>query len=125
VKSASHDALIPQASLLVTHAGHGTAVRAVRHGVPILGLAHGRDQADNAARISLRGARLTLDPSAPADVIRQAASTLLNDPAYAEAAARLGRAVDEPTTPTPYRAGALSPVEGLFFHRQTGARGSD
>jgi len=95
VRSASHDALIPQASLLVTHAGHGTAVRAIRHGVPVLALPMGRDQADNASRIALRGAGLRLDPAAPAETIREAVRTLLGDPAYAEAASRLGRAIDQ------------------------------
>lgn len=94
MKSASHDALIPQAALLITHAGHGTAVRAIRNGVPILALPMGRDQADNAARITLRGAGLRLDASASAETIRAAAKAILADTSYARAAARLGDAID-------------------------------
>jgi MGT family glycosyltransferase len=93
VQSASHDALIPQASLLITHAGHGTAVRAIRHGVPVLALPMGRDQADNASRIALRGAGLRLDASSPPEAIRDAAAKILDGAAYAEAARRLGAAL--------------------------------
>ncbi len=103
VKSASHDALIPQASLLITHAGHGTALRAIRHGVPVLALPMGRDQADNASRIALRGAGLRLDPQAPAEVIRNAVRRILDDPGFALAAAELGRAVDEAGDADPVR----------------------
>ena len=95
VKSASHDALIPQASLLISHAGHGTALRAIRHGVPVIALPMGRDQADNAARIVQRGAGLRLDPASGAEAIRAAASTVLEDRGFAEAARRFGRAIAE------------------------------
>jgi MGT family glycosyltransferase len=95
LQSASHDALIPGASLLITHAGHGTAVRAIRNGAPVLALPMGRDQADNASRIALRGAGLRLDPTAAPPAIRTAVQTILAEPRFAEAAARLGRAIDE------------------------------
>jgi UDP:flavonoid glycosyltransferase YjiC (YdhE family) len=94
VKSASHDALIPQASLLVTHAGHGTAVRAIRNGVPVLALPMGRDQADNASRMALRGAGLSLDPSASPERIRAAVSRILEDVSFAAAARVLGDAIE-------------------------------
>ncbi|MBW3617068.1 MAG: glycosyltransferase [Proteobacteria bacterium] len=90
VQSASHDALIPQASLLVTHAGHGTAVRAIRHGVPVLAIPMGRDQADNASRMALRGAGLRLDASATAGAVRGGIQAILGDPGYARAADALG-----------------------------------
>jgi MGT family glycosyltransferase len=93
VKSASHDALIPQASLLITHAGHGTAVRAIRHGVPILALPMGRDQADNAARVVHRGAGVRLDPAASTEAVRASAEAILAEPAYREAARRFGAAL--------------------------------
>ena len=93
VQSASHDALIPEASLLITHAGHGTAVRAIRHGVPVLAMPMGRDQADNASRIVVRGAGLRLDPSASPEAIREAATRILDDTAFAEGARRLGAAL--------------------------------
>jgi UDP:flavonoid glycosyltransferase YjiC (YdhE family) len=49
-----HDRLFPRASLVVTHAGLGTIMTALAHGVPMLCAPFGRDQFFNAAR---RGAR--------------------------------------------------------------------
>jgi UDP:flavonoid glycosyltransferase YjiC (YdhE family) len=71
VQSASHDALIPEASLLITHAGTARpcapSARRARLALPM-----GRDQADNASRIALRGAGLRLDPAASPELIREA-----------------------------------------------------
>ena len=53
----------------------------------------GRDQADNASRIALRGAGLRLDASSPPEAIRDAAAKILDGAAYAEAARRLGAAL--------------------------------
>ena len=42
---ADHDALMQRASLVVGHGGHGTTMRALRHGLPIVGMpARGADQ---------------------------------------------------------------------------------
>ncbi|HWE75004.1 MAG TPA: nucleotide disphospho-sugar-binding domain-containing protein [Stellaceae bacterium] len=46
VNYAAHDPIIARAALVITHGGHGTAMRSLRHGVPMIvmpGLAH--DQA--------------------------------------------------------------------------------
>jgi MGT family glycosyltransferase len=46
VNYAAHDPIIARAALVITHGGHGTAMRALKHGVPMIvmpGLAH--DQA--------------------------------------------------------------------------------
>lgn len=55
-ESASHGELFSRASLVVTHGGHGTVIRALAHGVPLLILPMGRDQFDNAARVEAIGA---------------------------------------------------------------------
>jgi UDP:flavonoid glycosyltransferase YjiC (YdhE family) len=34
VKSASHDQLVPQAAAMITHGGHGSVLRPLRHGFP-------------------------------------------------------------------------------------------
>jgi MGT family glycosyltransferase len=52
----AHDEVLPSADLLVTHAGHGTVMAGVAHGVPMLCLPMGRDQpliADRAARLGV------------------------------------------------------------------------
>ncbi len=93
VESASHDAVMPHVSAMVTHAGHGSAIRPILHGVPLLCLPMGRDQADNAARITARGAGLRLEPDAGVEAVAGAVARLLAEPAFARAARALGDAV--------------------------------
>jgi UDP:flavonoid glycosyltransferase YjiC (YdhE family) len=89
-----------EASLVVTHCGHGTVMRALAHGRPMLCLPMGRDQNDNAARVVARGAGLRLAPDAAPGAIRGALASLLADAGFAAAASRLGAeiAVAEPNT---------------------------
>ena len=93
VKSASHDALMPHLAAMVTHAGHGSAIRPVLNGVPLLCLPMGRDQPDNAARIVARGAGLRLDPSASAEAIGAAVMRLITEPGFRQAARTWGGAI--------------------------------
>jgi len=91
--SAPHDAVMPDAAVVVTHCGHGTVIRALSHGRPMLCLPMGRDQNDNAARVAARGAGIRLDANADVTALRAGLSALLTEPGYAQAAATLGRAV--------------------------------
>ena len=50
----------------------------------------GRDQLDNATRVTERGAGLRLEPDAGADAISAAVRRLLYEPGFREAAVRLG-----------------------------------
>lgn len=88
--NASHDALVPHCAAVISHAGHGTLVRPLLHGVPVINLPMGRDQLDNAVRASSRGAGLTLSAEAPAHTIREALRLVLGDARYRNAAAQLG-----------------------------------
>jgi hypothetical protein len=63
-----HAEVLPRTALLVTHAGLGTVMIGLAHGVPLLCLPMGRDQHGNAARVSKLGAGLVL--SADADSLR-------------------------------------------------------
>ncbi|AZG44223.1 glycosyltransferase [Gordonia insulae] len=90
VEAAPHSRILPHADAVITHAGHGTVVRTLAAGVPIVALPHGRDQADNAVRVSVRGAGKTLSRKASARKIAAATQQVLGDSAYADAAARLG-----------------------------------
>ena len=100
VDVAPHDAVMREASLVVTHCGHGTVMRALSHGRPMLCLPMGRDQNDNAARVVARGAGLRLAPDAASGAIREVLASLLEDAGFAAAASRLGAeiAVAEPKT---------------------------
>ena len=55
VRSAPHSQAMQQAAVVVTHGGHGTVVKSLAAGVPLVVMPHGRDQADNAtARLDPR-----------------------------------------------------------------------
>ena len=56
VASAPHREVMRQADLVVTHGGHGTVIKTLAAGLPLVILHHGRDQADNAVRVTTRGA---------------------------------------------------------------------
>ena len=93
VPSAPHARILPQAAAMVTHAGHGSVMRALAHGVPLLCLPMGRDQDDNAARVIARGAGLRLRPSARPERIAAALRRLLGEPGFRTNAERLGRTI--------------------------------
>lgn len=93
VTSAPHSAVLPGTRLVITHGGHGTVMAALMHRLPMLVIPHGRDQGDNAVRITERGAGLALPASASAEEIRAALARLLDEPAFRSAAHRLGDAV--------------------------------
>jgi MGT family glycosyltransferase len=91
VRSAPHARLFPVADVVITHAGHGTLLKALAAGVPTLCLPMGRDQGDNVVRAARHGAVIGLKPSAQPDRIAAAVRRLLDEPSYREAARRLGR----------------------------------
>lgn len=93
LQSAPHNEIMKEASLVVTHGGHGTVARAMAADLPMLVIPHGRDQDGNAARIAEHGAGLMLSPGATTGDIGEALTRLLVEPGFAESAARLGEAV--------------------------------
>jgi MGT family glycosyltransferase len=106
VRSASHRALLPEASLLVTHCGHGTTMRGLVAGVPLVCLPMGRDQNDIAARVVHHGAGARLSPEASATKIRRTIRKVLEEPSYRGNAQRLGEAIKS-------RQGCVDAVECL------------
>lgn len=74
-----HELVLPHASLLITHAGHGTVNVGLCFGVPMLCMPMGRDQPFNAARAAELGAAGVLDPSASVDEVRNAIEHILAD----------------------------------------------
>jgi MGT family glycosyltransferase len=93
VVSAPHREVMRQASLVVTHGGHGTVIKALAAEVPLVILHHGRDQADNAVRVTARGAGVAVPRRASARRIARAISEVIGTPTYRQAAAQLGGAV--------------------------------
>lgn len=92
-RSAPHSQIFPHADAVVTHGGHGTVMKALAHGLPIVCVPMGRDQNDNAARIVASGAGVRLSPRATVRSLRKAIGRVLDDPSYREHAARISRAI--------------------------------
>ncbi len=94
VPYASHAVLAARCAAVVCQGGHGTLMRALVHGVPVLCIPTGRDHFDNAQRIVLRGAGLRLRRGCSARAIAAAVTKLLEERAFARAAAALGGAIE-------------------------------
>jgi len=99
--SAPHDRLMQAATVVVTHGGHGTVCRALVQKRPLLVIPHGRDQNDNAVRVTARGAGLSLPQDAGTADIVLALKRLLAEASFAEAAAKLGTAIAEDVARSP------------------------
>jgi UDP:flavonoid glycosyltransferase YjiC (YdhE family) len=56
----SYSRTMPQCALVICHAGHGTMVRALASGTPVLSVPHSGDMAENAARADWAGVGLRL-----------------------------------------------------------------
>jgi MGT family glycosyltransferase len=94
VRAAPHRAVLPEAAAVVTHAGHGTVLKALAAGVPLVCVPMGRDQKDNTVRVLRLGAGVRMDQKAPPQRIAAAVRTVLDDPAYATAARRFADTLD-------------------------------
>ena len=90
VRSAPHRQVLAHADVLLTHGGHGTVMKGLVAGVPIVCMPTGRDQPDNAARLIHRGAGLKISKNASPDKIATAIQQVWNTPSFKAAAARLG-----------------------------------
>jgi MGT family glycosyltransferase len=93
VASAPHSQVLEQAAAVITHGGHGTVMRALAAGVPMVLIPQGRDQPDNAIRVTSRGAGITLSKEAAPDEIAEATTRVLADDTYRRSAERLGRVI--------------------------------
>jgi len=79
--------VLPRCALVVTHAGSGSLLGALAHGLPLLALPHAADQFDNADAAQRAGAGLKLlSDEVSVDAVREAVSDLLAAPSYRDAA---------------------------------------
>jgi len=82
-----HDQFMPMAQVAVGHAGHGTTLAALCHGVPVVCVpALGRDQVPIARRVAELGLGIALTSGASAEDIRTAVTAILADASYRERA---------------------------------------
>jgi MGT family glycosyltransferase len=90
IASAPHRQILPHASVVITHGGHGTVVKALAAGVPLVLLPHGRDQGDTSVRVSSLGAGVTLSRAARPAAIARTVRLVIQEVSYRKAAQRLG-----------------------------------
>jgi len=114
VQSAPHTQLLKEASLLVTHCGHGTTMKGLAAGVPLVCIPMGRDQNDTAARVVHSGAGVRLKLTASVNDISRAIKRTLETPSYREAAAAIAHAIAT-------RKGCADAVERLESLARAGA----
>jgi len=90
---ADHEQLMERAAVVVGHGGHGTMMRALRHGTPVVGIAaKGLDQGPNTRLMEAWGVGRSLPPDADASQIRAAVQEILADDRFTAEARRLSRA---------------------------------
>lgn len=87
--AAPHSAALSHAAVTVTHAGHGTVVKSLAAGVPLVCMPLGRDQGEVARRVELAGAGITVGKGASPRTIAGAVEKVLHEPSYRREARRL------------------------------------
>jgi hypothetical protein len=79
--------VLPRCALIVTHAGSGSTLGALAHGIPMLAVPHAADQFENAAAAAAAGAAIVVMPDDLSErAVRDAALALLSEPKYRDAA---------------------------------------
>jgi len=92
--SVPHAVVLPHATLAINHAGHGSVMAALAHGVPLVCLPGlGADQSIIAGRVQALGVGKALPGQAGANELRVAVEQVMATPAYREAAERLARLI--------------------------------
>lgn len=85
-----HGPVLAKARLMVSHAGHGSVMRALWHGVPMVLVPWARDQGGVAARAAHLGVAEIVDkPNISSERLAEAAHVVLNDNAMAATVARV------------------------------------
>jgi MGT family glycosyltransferase len=106
-----HVELMPRASLVIGHGGHGTTMQALAHDVPLvlMPMHPMLDQPMVARSVAAAGAGRVVPKKASADDLRPVIASLLGDGPHRAAAARLGAEIRA----MPGASGAAARVEGL------------
>ncbi len=91
-----HGAVLSHASLVVTHAGHGTVMAATTAGVPLVCTPMGRDQHRVSACVERCGLGVTVPMTASSEQLRIAIEAALQDDTLAARARRFAVELDLP-----------------------------
>ena len=109
--AAPHSRILPEASAVITHAGHGTVLKSLAAGVPLICIPMGRDQNDNTVRVLRLGAGIRLKQRSTSGQIAAAVSEILHNPQYTTAARRFAQVLTHEAASTPT---AADEAEGLL-----------
>ncbi|NEK24934.1 hypothetical protein GV827_21420 [Sulfitobacter sp. JBTF-M27] len=94
LKYAAHDPILRRAALCVTHGGHGTLMRSLIHGVPMIVLpGAGHDQVPNSKGVEEWGVGKALTGNATATEISNAAQIILGATSFTQRAKELGKMI--------------------------------
>ncbi len=94
VTFSDHDALMRRSALVVGHGGHGTTMRALRHGLPIVGMpAKGADQVPITRLLEQWNVGVALPGDATVEQIRGAVERVLSDTSIHDQARARARAL--------------------------------
>jgi UDP:flavonoid glycosyltransferase YjiC (YdhE family) len=88
--------VLPHCTAVVSHAGAGTMLGALCHGLPQLCLPQSTDQPFNTAALMPTGAALALQPGEiTPDAVAEALSRLIGEPSFRQAANQLRGEIDQ------------------------------
>jgi MGT family glycosyltransferase len=93
VSSAPHSLVLERAAASVSHGGHGTVIKSLAAGVPVVCMPVGRDQPDVAARLVATGAGVRIGAGSRSGKIERALRSVLSNSSYREAARRVATAI--------------------------------
>jgi MGT family glycosyltransferase len=82
VRAAPHRDVLREAPVVVTHAGHGTVLKTLAAGVPLVCIPMGRDQHANTTRVLRLGAGVRVGKRASSSRVTAAIRYVLDEPAF-------------------------------------------
>jgi MGT family glycosyltransferase len=98
MKSVKHSMLFPHANLVITHGGHGTIIRALSYGLPIICLPMGRDQDDNAIKVAIKGCGIKLSLKSSPRSIQKAVELILRENKFKINAKKMQVEINKPSS---------------------------
>ncbi|MGC9342376.1 MAG: glycosyltransferase [Bacteroidales bacterium] len=109
VKTAPHHKVFEEANLVITHAGHGTIMRALNHGLPLICMPMGRDQNDNAAKVVFHGLGVKLSKKTGPVKLRKAINQVITNDSFRENTRKFQQLLSD----NQYQEVALDALEGM------------
>ncbi|GAB3162528.1 glycosyltransferase [Microbispora hainanensis] len=122
--AAPHNIALRHAAVTITHAGHGTAVKSLAAGVPLVCVPLGRDQTEVARHVEIAGAGITVSKNASPRTIAHAVERVLGDSSYLREARRLAAEIAAETA-TDRAVAELEALAGRATGRDMGVPGRD